>query len=118
MNFSIFLLFLNAIKTLHWIAKSHNIHVILDDVHKDFSEKIDEFIESCIGVNNVQSYEDVKIIFNIPEDEEDIVLIFERLFDDLSTVLGKYANRPELESLVDDFNNLANKYLYLLRMTH
>lgn len=117
MNFSSFLLFLNKIKALHWSATKHSQHVILDDIHKKFSEKIDEFVESCIGVNDVQTYDSIKIIFDIPEDEDDIVLTFERMFDDLSTALGKYANRPELESLVDDFNNLANKYIYLLRMT-
>ena len=52
----------------------------------------------------------------MPDTEEDIVLIFERAFDDLSTTLAKYANRPELESLVDDLNNIANKTIYLLRM--
>lgn len=116
MNFSSFFLFLNIIKTLHWTTKSYTYHKILDEAYSDFSDKIDEFIESCIGINNPKSFQNIAITFEIPDREEDIVLIFERAFDDLSTSLAKYANRPELESLVDDFNNLANKYIYLLRM--
>lgn len=116
MNFSPFLLFLNALKSLHWASKNRSQHVVLDEAFEAFTEKIDEFIESCIGVNNVQSFEKLAISYEIPDGEEDIVFIFESLFDNLSTALGKYANRPELESLVDDFNNLANKYIYLLRM--
>lgn len=115
MNFSIFFQFLNAIKTLHWTSRRHSQHVILDNIFEDFSKKIDEFIESYIGVNNPVKFDDVTVNFMMPEDD-DILFIFESLFDNLSTALGKYANRPELESLVDDFNNLANKYIYLLRM--
>lgn len=116
MNFSVFFLFLNTLKTMHWLTKSYAHHKILDEAYDDFSDKVDEFIESCIGVNNPKSFQNVTISFDMPDAEEDIVLLFERTFDDLSTTLAKYANRPELESLVDDFNNLANKYIYLLKM--
>lgn len=116
MNFGPFFLFLDILKTMHWLTKSYAHHKILDDAHKEFSDKVDEFIESCIGVNNPKSFQSVAVAFEMPDQDEDIVIIFERTFDDLSTTLAKYANRPELESLVDDFNNLANKYIYLLKM--
>lgn len=116
MNFGEFFLFLNTIKTMHWVTKSHAHHKVLDEAYSDFSDKIDEFVESCIGVNNLKSFQNISISFEMPDTEEDIVLIFERAFDDLSTILAKYANRPELESLVDDLNNIANKTIYLLRM--
>jgi DNA-binding ferritin-like protein len=116
MNFSSFFLFLNILKTLHWLTKSYAHHKVLDDAYTDFSDKIDEFIESCIGINNPKSFHSIAVNFEMPDTEEDIVLIFERAFDDLSTALAKYANRTELESIVDDFNNLANKYIYLLKM--
>ncbi len=116
MNFGPFFIFLNTLKTMHWLTKSYAHHKILDEAHEEFSDKVDEFIESCIGVNDPKSFQSVSVAFEMPDSDEDIVLIFERAFDDLSTALAKYANRPELESLVDDFNNLANKFIYLLKM--
>ena len=116
MNFGHFFIFLNRLKTLHWLTKSHNHHKVLDEAYSDFSDKIDEFVESCIGVNNPKSYDNVTVVFEIPEEDDDIVFIFERAFDDLMTSINKYANRPELESLIDDMNNIANKTIYLLRM--
>lgn len=116
MNFSAFFLFLNYLKTLHWLTKSYAHHKILDEAYGDFSAKIDEFVESCIGVNAPNSYKDITISFMIPEEGEDIVFAFERAFDDLMTSINKYANRSELESLIDDMNNIANKTIYLLKM--
>lgn len=116
MDFSAFFLFLNSIKTFHWLTSSHAHHIVLDEAYNDFSDKIDEFVESCIGVNNPKSYHNIAVSFEIPEEEEDIVFIFERAFDDLMTSISKYANRPELESLIDDMNNIANKTIYLLKM--
>lgn len=116
MNFSAFFLFLNYLKTLHWLTKSYAHHKILDDAHEDFSAKIDEFVESCIGVNAPNSYKDITISFMVPEEGEDIIFAFERAFDDLMTSINKYANRSELESLIDDMNNIANKTIYLLKM--
>ena len=116
MNFSAFFLFLNYLKTLHWLTKSYAHHKILDETYDDFSAKIDEFVESCIGINAPNSYKDIAISFIIPEEDEDIVFAFERVFDDFITSISKYVNRPELESLIDDMNNIANKTIYLLRM--
>lgn len=116
MNFGIFFLFLNSIKAMHWVTKSYAHHKVLDDAHSEFSDKIDEFVESCIGSNNVQKFQPVSVSFEIPEDEEEIVYRFQQICDELSTAIGKYANTPELESLVDDLNNIANKTIYLLRM--
>lgn len=116
MNFSPFFAFLSYIKVLHWLTKSHAHHTILDEAYEDFSEKIDEFVESCIGVNSPKSYKDIKLSFQTPDSEEATVLLFERAFDDFMTSISKYANRPELESLVDDLNNIANKTIYLLKM--
>lgn len=117
MNFSPFFLFLNTIKTLHWLTSSYAHHKILDEAYGDFSDKIDEFVESCIGANSPRKYEDITLTFVMPEDEEDIVIMFERAFDEFSTKINKYANTPSLESLIDDFNNIANKTSYLLKMT-
>lgn len=116
MDFSAFFLFLNSIKTFHWLSSSHAHHIVLDEAYNDFSDKIDEFVESCIGVNHPKSYYNITVSFEIPEEAEDIVFIFERAFDDLMTSISKYANRPELESLIDDMNNIANKTIYLLKM--
>lgn len=116
MNFSPFFIFLNYLKTLHWLTKSYAHHKILDDAYSDFSDKIDEFVESCIGLNEPKTYKSITINFEMPGPEEDIVFMFERAFDDLITSINKYANRPELESLIDDMNNIANKIIYLLRM--
>lgn len=116
MNFGHFFIFLNYLKTLHWLTKSYSHHKVLDEAYSDFSDKIDEFVESCIGVNNPKSYDNITVSFEIPEEDEDIVFIFERAFDDLMTSISKYANRPELESLIDDMNNIANKTIYLLKM--
>lgn len=116
MNFSAFFLFLNTIKTLHWITKSYAHHKVLDEAYNDFSDKIDEFVESCIGINAPKKYENIAINFEIPDSEDDIVFVFERAFDDLVTSINRYTNRTELESLIDDLNNIANKTIYLLRM--
>lgn len=116
MDFRPFFVFLNYLKTLHWLTKSYAHHKVLDEAYSDFSDKIDEFVESCIGVNAPKNYENIAISFEIPDSEEDIVFVFERAFDDLITSISKYANRSELESLIDDMNNIANKTIYLLSM--
>lgn len=116
MNFSPFFIFLNTIKSLHWVTKSYAHHKILDEAYSDFSDKIDEFVESCIGINNVKKFDNIEVSAYIPDDEDDIVNAFERAFDDFLTAISKYANTNSLESLIDDFNNIANKTSYLLRM--
>lgn len=116
MNFGEFFLFLNTLKTMHWLTTSYSHHKILDEAYSDFSDKIDEFVESCIGVNNPKNYHNIAVSIEIPDKDEDIVFIFERAFDDLMTSISKYANRSELESLIDDLNNIANKTIYLLKM--
>lgn len=116
MNFGIFFLFLNSIKAMHWVTKSYAHHKVLDEAYNEFSDKIDEFVESCIGSNNVQNFHSISVAFEIPEDEEEIVHNFQLICDELSTNIRKYANSSELESLVDDLNNIANKTIYLLKM--
>ena len=73
MNFGIFFLFLNTIKSLHWATKSYAHHKVLDDAYNDFSNKIDEFVECCLGSNNVSKFSDISISFDIPTDEEEII---------------------------------------------
>lgn len=116
MNFGSIFIFLNLIKTMHWMTKSYAHHKILDEAHGDFSDKLDEFVESCIGANDVRKFQNVSIAFEMPDNDDDIVDIFDSAFNDLMTSLGKYANTPALESLLDDLNNLANKTIYLLKM--
>ena len=36
MNFSAFFLFLNTLKTMHWLTKSYAHHKILDEAYNDF----------------------------------------------------------------------------------
>lgn len=116
MNFGSIFIFLNLIKTMHWMTKSYAHHKVLDEAYSDFSDKLDEFVESCIGANDVKKFQNVSIAFEMPAGEDDIVDIFDSAFNDLLTSLGKYANTPALESLLDDLNNLANKTIYLLKM--
>ena len=116
MNFGAIFIFLNLIKTMHWITKSHAHHKILDEMYGEFQDKLDEFVESCIGANNVKKFQSISIAFEIPDGADDIVDVFDSAFNELMTSLGKYANTPALESLLDDLNNLANKTVYLLNM--
>jgi hypothetical protein len=101
---------------MHWMTKSYAHHKVLDEAHGDFSDKLDEFVESCIGANDVRKFQNVSIAFEMPDSDDDIVDIFDSAFNDLMTSLGKYANTPALESILDDLNNLANKTIYLLKM--
>lgn len=114
MTFAPFFLFLNQLKTLHWLTKSYAHHKILDDAYEDFSDKIDEFVESTLGMNNPASFKPVSIAFEMPEDE--ISYLFESYYDSFVLSIRKYANTSALESLIDDFDNIANKTIYLLRM--
>lgn len=116
MSFKPFFLFLNYIKTLHWITKSYAHHKILDEAYSDFSDKIDEFVESVIGLNNVSNFKNLDLSITIPSEEDDIVATFESTFNNFNTSIRKYANSSELESLIDDMSNIANKTIYLLRM--
>lgn len=117
MNFAPFFLFLNTLKSLHWVTSSYAHHKVLDDAYSEFSDKIDEFVESCIGANNIKKFNSkFDFYFDTPEDEEDLTFMFDRAFDEFATSINKYANTSALESLVDDFNNIANKFSYLLKM--
>lgn len=98
------------------MTKSYAHHKVLDEAYGDFSDKLDEFVESCIGANDVRKFQNVSIAFEMPDSDDDIVDIFDSAFNDLMTSLGKYANTPALESILDDLNNLANKTIYLLKM--
>ena len=116
MNFKPFFLFLNTIKTLHWTTKSYAHHKILDEAYSDFSDKIDEFVESVIGLNNVTVFKDITMVIPMTLPEEDTAGIFEATFNDFNTDIRKFADSSELESLMDDLTNIANKTIYLLRM--
>lgn len=116
MNFGAIFIFLNMIKTMHWLTKSYAHHKILDELYDDFQDKLDEFVESCIGANNIKKFQNISIAFEIPDGADDIVDVFDSAFNELMTSLGKYTNTPALESILDDLNNLANKAIYLLQM--
>lgn len=117
MNFSIFLKFLNYLKVLHWNTTSYAHHKILDDAYDEFSEKIDEFVESYIGEHDIIEKENriVDIQFKIPQGDTTYYL-FANGFEVFIKEVGNYADSTALESLVDDLNNIGNKTLYLLRM--
>lgn len=114
MNFSPFFLFLNQLKTLHWLTKSYAHHKVLDEAYADFSDKIDEFVESTLGMNNPSNFKSISIAFEMPDDE--ISYLFESYYDSFISSIRKYANTSALESLIDDLDNIANRTIYLLRM--
>lgn len=118
MNFSVFFTFLNTIKSLHWVAKKHSQHVILDNAYNDFSDKIDEFVECYIGSNEkTKVKETVEVSFTFTNDKEELIYTFNSAFDDFNTIIQKYANDDHLQSLIDDLNNIYSKTVYLLNMT-
>lgn len=116
MSFRPFFYFLNVIKTLHWTTKSYAHHKILDEAYSDFSDKIDEFVESIIGLNDISKFKDFDLIINMPSTEDDTAISFESAFNDFNTSIRKYSNSSEIDSLIDDLTNIANKTIYLLRM--
>ena len=116
MDFSAFFLFLNSVKTFHWLTSSHAHHIVLDEAYNNFSDKIDEFVESAIGMNNPSEFKPVKVSFMEAATEDELPYLFEKIYDDFISQIRKYATTQALESLIDDMDNIANKTIYLLRM--
>ena len=50
-----------------------------DLLNENFSDKIDEFVESTLGMNNPSSFKEISIAFEMPDDE--IAYLFESYYD-------------------------------------
>lgn len=118
MNFSPFFYFLNVVKSLHWAAKKHSQHKVLDDAYDEFSDKIDEFVECYLGsTDNSNIKYEIHLDFSFDNEPEELIYKFDAAFDDFNTAIQKYAIDDHLDSLIDDLNNIYSKTKYLLKMT-
>lgn len=95
-----FLCFLDAVKSYHWQTQIYARHIASDELHKAFSKKVDEFVETYYG-----SYGGRPVF----SDDDTISL---KNCDDDSAVAGlqefrKYVDGP-LSELIQGNNGLAH----------
>ena len=116
MNLNLFTDFLTFLKIQHWVAAKHSHHVILGDLYEDLSDKIDEFVESSIGLMN---FDKVEVVSNPIDADMDLELhlkIKER-YQEFYQECFKYAQQDSsLTSLLDDMTNIVSRACYLLKM--
>jgi len=93
-----FLCFLDGIKSYHWQTEIYSRHVASDTLHKEFSKKVDEFVETYYG-----SYGGRPVF---PEDE---TIKLKNITDESAveclTCYRNYVNGP-LSELIKDNNAL------------
>ena len=118
LNLNAFTFTLGVVKCVHWTAKKHSHHKILDDLYDELYDSFDEFVESYIGKFKEDFY-----IGEIEMSERERYSSFDSV-EDVSETLKDFCDylKPfsekdsELSSVFDDIKNSINKAMYLLRM--
>lgn len=104
------------VKELHFSAKKHSIHVILDDFTNDLTEFEDEFMEDAQALHG--QFTPGEIMPVLPKSLDSVSLLKE-IRADLAN-MREFITSPMyagLMSVLDDFFHTVNKTIYLLKLS-
>lgn len=115
--FEFFLGLLGQIKVLHWSTMSYSNHKALDDLHKNLSELVDEFIEVYMGRFNKQPIEIFTINMNATSDTNNIIPYLEEQREIIRNIRNKhFKTTTEIQNIVDSMMSLISNTIYLCKL--
>lgn len=118
MFFEYFLGLLGQIKVFHWTTMSYSNHKALDDLHKNLSEFVDEFIEVYMGKFNKQPSELFTITMNATSDPSDIISYLEEQREIIRNIRTKhFKSTSEIQNIIDSMMSSINNTIYLCRLS-
>ena len=103
-----------CLKTLHWSATHHSLHVLTDDMDSDILETEDEIAECVMGITDSKfGLGDLKTM--LPE-AKTLDSLLKEMKQDLLSYKGKIGDDgiyAGLHNILDDFMQKINKWNYL-----
>lgn len=102
--------FNNACWILHWAAKGKDIHEYLDDFLGELRSYTDNLMESLMGISSgrIANSDLNPETYNNPEPKNLLAAIQEE-----TVILKGKVKCPGIQSIVDDFIAILDKYNYL-----
>lgn len=115
--FEYFIGFLGQIKIFHWSTMKYSTHKALDDLHKNLSDFIDEFIEVYIGKFNKQPIELFKISVDATSDTSNLISYLEDQREFIRNIRNKqFKNLSEIQNILDSMISSISNTIYLCRL--
>lgn len=103
-----------TLKTLHWSASNHSLHVLTDDIDGSVLETLDKIAECVMGLLNTKfGNGDLKCM--LPESTTLDALLKEMKNDliDFKKQVGDTDELCGLQNILDDYMSNINKWNYL-----
>jgi len=116
--FEYFLGILGQIKMMHWCSLSYSNHKALDDLHKNLSDFIDEFIEVYMGKFNKQPCELFTINMTATSDCANIIEYLEEQRETIRNMRNKqFKTSSEIQNILDSMMSSISNTIYLCRLS-
>jgi hypothetical protein len=111
-----FLGVLGQIKLFHWSVMKYSVHVALDKLHSELSDKIDKFIEIYIGKFNRQPLNNFEINMTATSDCNNIFSYLDIQRDNLKKIRTSLNKTSELQNIIDEMLGEIDQCIYLIRL--
>lgn len=116
--FEYFLGILGQIKMMHWCCLSYSNHKALDELHKNLSDFIDEFIEVYMGKFNKQPCELFTINMIATSDTTNIIEYLEEQRETIRNMRNKqFKTSSEIQNILDSMMSSISNTIYLCRLS-
>jgi len=118
MFFEYFLGLLGQVKVFHWTTLSYSNHKALDELHKNLSELIDEFIEVYMGKFNKQPSDLFTITMDATSDSSNLLSYLEEQRETIRSMRNKHFKTiSEIQNIIDSMMSCINNTIYLCKLT-
>jgi len=115
--FEYFIGFLGQIKIFHWSTMKYSTHKALDDLHKNLSDLVDEFIEVYMGKFNKQPSELFTITMNATSDTSNLLGYLEEQREIIRNIRNKhFKSFSEIQNITDSMMSSISNTIYLCKL--
>lgn len=111
-----FLGVLGQIKLFHWSVMKYTVHIALDKLHSELSDKIDKFVEIFIGKFNKQPLNNFDITMTATSNCDNIFSYLETQRDNLKKIRKTLNNTTELQNIIDEMLGEIDQCIYLIKL--